>query len=736
MTVRLTPTSAVARAVVPFAIASLVGAALVGPAPTAAAAPPPTAVGSAGTEVTSRESPWVGTWSAAANGGVTDSGYAGFTIRNSLRLSAGGDRMRVKVSNAFGTVPVELAHVTVGVQRLKGSAALAPGTLRDVTFGGARSVTLAAGEERYSDGIELPVGAGTDVLVSTFTPKPSGPVTYHAAAMTSSFYATDGTDHASDLEASGLPNVTGSWHYVTEVDTQPGDGARAVVAMGDSITDGIGSTSGEDRRWPDLLAERYRAQPGQLGRVGVLNAGISGNRVLLDGAGARATARLDRDVLQRSGARTLVVLEGINDIQQTPHQLDPSKITAGLEELAVRARAAGLRVIGGTVTPFKGWSTYDADEEAARQGVNDWIRHSGAFDAVLDFDATLRDPEDPHRMLPAYDSGDHLHPSDAGYRAMAAAVDLRTLVPPTDVPAGADPAPGRSLTVAALPDTAVVVAGRTSTIPVRARVVVRGAGTVKGTMTVGIAGQDTTRSWSVASDGRFTQVDLAQDLRVPAGTSAGTHDAQVTVTTADGQRTSATIRVDVLRVGCATIDDACTIDVRGAYDLDGIASPTDPGGTGFDGLGWSYAADTMPGAGIDVLGGTPFDFPSSADGVRNVVRSSSETLPLPALTGRTLRLLASATGGGLRSSATVTYTDGTSASVPLGASDWAGGAAAGEDVAVAAPHRFRNPSGTDGPPVSIYVETVALDPTKVLRSMTLPDDGRLKVFALTVLQAH
>lgn len=688
------------------------------------------------TAAAATDGPWVGTWAAAANGGVSSTGYAGFTIRDSLHLSAGGDRVRIKLSNAFGTEPVHFAHVTIGLQRLPGSGAIAPGTLRDVTFGGGREVTLAAGEERYSDAVELPVAAGDDVLVSTFTPDPSGPVTYHAAGMTTSYFSTDGVDHAGDLGASGLPNTTGAWHYVTEVDTEPGAGPGAVATLGDSITDGINSTPGANRRWPDLLAARLRAQHGELSRMGVVNAGISGNRVLLDGSGERATARLDRDVLQRAGARTMIVLEGINDIQQTPHQLDPAKIEAGLKELADRAHTAGLRVLGATLTPFEGWSTYDANEEAARQGVNDWIRHSGTFDGVIDFDAAVRDPADPHRMLPRYDSGDHLHPGDAGYQAMANAIDLRSLVNPTDIPAGADPAPGRSLTLAATPERAVAIAGEASTVGFTERIALRAPGMVKGTLTTALDGASSAQPFTADSGERYAQVDLSSTVKVPASTAPGEHAITLTAATADGQRDTVSVPLEVERLGCAQGDDACPVDLSGAYDHDSIATASDPGGSGFDGLGWSYAADTLPAAGPTVLAGTPFVFPSGADGVENTADADGTTVALPALHGHDLRVLAAAGGGSVSSSATVTYADGTTASVPLGASDWAGGPAAGEDVALTAPYRFKTGLGRDSPAVSIFAETVPLDASRDVQAITLPDDARMKVFAATVEQAH
>lgn len=680
---------------------------------------------------------WVGTWSAAANGGVSDTGYPGYTIRNLVRTSLGGPRLRVKLSNAFGTAPVLFAHTTVGLQRLPGSAAVTAGTLRDVTFGGHRAVTIPAGAELYSDPVDLPLAGAADLFVSTFTPDPSGPVTYHSLGMTTSYYATDGTDHTGDLAAAGLPSTTQAWHYVTEVDVEPAVAAAgAVVTLGDSITDGFASTADADRRWPDRLAARLRASHGPASGFGVLNAGISGNRVLLDGAGVRATARLDRDVLRRAGARTLIVLEGINDIQQEPHQLDPNQIIAGLREIADRAHTAGLRVLGGTITPFEGWGTYDAGEEAARQGVNDWIRGSGVFDAVVDFDAAVRDPADPHRMLPRYDSGDHLHPGDAGYQAMADTIDLRALGRPAPVRPAPHGRPERSLSVAVAPGQAVAIAGRPATVSFTSRTTVQGPGTVRGTVAVTLDGTSRQQAFALPSQGRFAELDLTQDLQVPAATTAGTHRVTFTVRTSDGGRATAEATLDVERMGCAQNDDACALDLAGAYDRDAIASAADPGDGNFDGLGWSYAAETLPAAGPVVLSGTPFVFPSGADGAANTLTAHGQTLALPALRTSGLRVLGAASGGSVDETATVTYTDGSTAAVPLRFSDWASGPQAGEDVAVAAPYRYRAGAGRDGPAVDVYARTVPLDPARTVASITLPDQSRLGLFAMTLRQSR
>ncbi|WP_328648123.1 SGNH/GDSL hydrolase family protein [Amycolatopsis sp. NBC_00348] len=366
---------------------------------------------------------WAGTWAAAPASGVpnTPDGYPGYSIRNVVHTSVGGGRARIHLSNAFGTSAVTFGHVTVAVEATGADAV--PGTLRSLTFGGAPSVVVPNGAEVLSDPVGLRVPADANLLVTTYVPTKSGPVTYHPAAAQTSYFTRAGDFTASE---SGAPYTeqTSVWHYVSGVDVQGGAEAT-VVTLGDSITDGVGSTTGANHRWPDYLADRLH------GRFGVQNAGISANRLLLDvpgsGAGQNALSRFDRDVLGVGGVRTLIVLEGINDIQQDPHQTDPDAITSAYRQLVAQAHARGIRVIGGTLTPFKGWGVYNETLEATRTAVNQFIRTSNVFDAVVDFDAAVRDPADPLRMLPAYDSGDHLHPGDAGYERMAAAVRLDRL---------------------------------------------------------------------------------------------------------------------------------------------------------------------------------------------------------------------------------------------------------------------------------------------------------------------
>ncbi|WP_434445722.1 SGNH/GDSL hydrolase family protein [Lentzea sp. E54] len=367
---------------------------------------------------------WVGTWATAPSSAVpgTDNGYPNFTIRNIVHVSAGGKEIRVRLSNAYGRTPILFGHVTVARAAGPDTPLAVPGTMRTLTFGGSRSIMAPPGADVVSDGVALTVPADSDLLVSVHTPEPGGPVTRHQLTMQNSYFTRDG-DHTADESAAAFRERTTNWHYVSGVDVRSSTLRGSVVALGDSITDGANSTWGANLRWPDQLADRVNT------RLGVLNAGISGNRLLLDGgsAGPNALARLNRDVLTQSGVRTVIVFEGINDIQQTPHQTDPAKIIAALRQIAQRSHDRGLRVIGATITPFKGWNSYTEELESVRQAVNAFIRTSDDFDAVVDFDEVIRDPADPQRIRPDYDEGDHLHPGDKGFEAMAKAVRTATL---------------------------------------------------------------------------------------------------------------------------------------------------------------------------------------------------------------------------------------------------------------------------------------------------------------------
>jgi lysophospholipase L1-like esterase len=365
---------------------------------------------------------WVGTWEAAPASGQdnTGDGFPNYSIRDVVHTSVGGSQARIRLSNRWGDSPITFGHVTVGVQARVGTADAA--SVVTVKFHGQASTTVAAGADIVSDPVPLRVPTNSNLLVTTFVPTPSGPATYHPLAMQTSYFTRDG-DHTADTWGTAFTEKTSAWYYVTGVDVLSPGSRGTVVTLGDSITDGYGSTPDANHRWPNYLSERL----GQ--RFGVDDAGISANRLLLDGGagGEAATKRLDEDVLSRTNVHSMIVLLGVNDIQQDPHQLDPTKIEGALQQIAERAHAQGIRTIASTILPFKGWGVWTPQLETVRQAVNEWIRSSHVYDTVVDFDQVTRDPADPQRMLPRFDCGDHLHPGDAGYQAMARAVDLNSL---------------------------------------------------------------------------------------------------------------------------------------------------------------------------------------------------------------------------------------------------------------------------------------------------------------------
>lgn len=362
---------------------------------------------------------WVGTWASAQ---LPDGpGLRDQTERAIVRASVGGDLVRVRLSNVFGSRPVTFAEVSAAAAVGPACAAVVPGSVRRVRFGRRASVTVPAGAETVSDPIRLRVQPAQDLAISLAVRGATGPATHHSVASATAFLTAAGSGcHVADVDGGPFTEPIGSWLFLAGVDVHTA-AAGTVVAFGDSITDGYQSTADANRRYPDVLASLLD------GRLGVLNQGISGNRLLRDSPvfGVRALDRFDRDVLDQAGARAVVVLLGINDIGHIPHQLDPAPIVSGLGELTARARGRGLRVVGGTLLPF-GDAAFDDFStpagEVARQAVNRWIRTGGAFDAVADFDRVMASPAHPLRLHPAFDSGDHLHPNDRGYRAMAETV--------------------------------------------------------------------------------------------------------------------------------------------------------------------------------------------------------------------------------------------------------------------------------------------------------------------------
>nr|BFD87788.1 SGNH/GDSL hydrolase family protein [Streptomyces sp. Xyl84] len=358
------------------------------------------------------------TWGASADrlgSGVPDRAY-----RLVVHTSVAGSAARIRLSNAFGDRPLTFDSVWAGVQ--ESGATLRPGSNRRLAFGGAATVTVPAGRTVLSDPLPGRLPAGTDLVVSLHSPDAAGPATGHGMAMQTS-YTTQG-DHTAEEGAGHWTSTTGSWFYLDSVSVRTAPRTAAVVALGDSITDGWHSSTDLNRRWPDYLARRLGQAHTDV--QGVANEGISGNKVLADGAGQSALNRLDRDVLSQPGVRTVFLFEGVNDIKAHTG-VTAADMIAGYREIAARAHAAGKCVVGATVGPFKGWGEWDQAAESVRQEVNAFLRDSGEFDAVADFDRVLRSPYDPERILPFLDGGDHLHPDDKGMQAMADAVDLTAL---------------------------------------------------------------------------------------------------------------------------------------------------------------------------------------------------------------------------------------------------------------------------------------------------------------------
>jgi lysophospholipase L1-like esterase len=346
----------------------------------------------------------------------------GQTFRLAVHTSTGGSAPRVRLSNAFGTQPVTFGRAYAGIRR-PGTAATQGGN-RALSFAGSASVTVAPGASVSSDpltGLRLPAFA--DLLISIYVQSASGPGTGHGMAMQTSYIAAG--DHAADRDAAAYTQQTQSWYYLDAVTVDPPAGTGAVAVLGDSITDGWHSTGDKNDRWPDYLARRLAADR-TTRLTGVANEGISGNRVLADGAGQSALGRLDRDVLSQTGVRTVILLEGVNDIKAVPAPTADDLI-AGYRQIIARTHQAGKCIVGATVLPFNGWSEWSPSGEAVRRQVNAFIRTSGAFDAVLDLDEQMRSPYDPSRIFAPFDGGDRLHPNDKGMQAMADTVDLRSL---------------------------------------------------------------------------------------------------------------------------------------------------------------------------------------------------------------------------------------------------------------------------------------------------------------------
>jgi lysophospholipase L1-like esterase len=373
---------------------------------------------------------WVGTWATSpqglANSGVPDVGeFDNQTVRQIMRVSIEGKVLRVRFSNEFGEEPLVIGAARIALSA--GEANIVPGTSRQLTFGGESSVNIPPGAPALSDPVKLHVPPLGDLAISVYLPNLTTVTTYHRRALQTA-YISDGDE--TDTVALPMYTTAVNWFFLSSVEVLASEEAAAIVTLGDSITDGTNSTVDANARWPNFLAVRLQARY-DFNHLAVLDQGISGNRVLHDFIGDNALARFDRDVLRQPGVKYVVVMLGINDIGFSQisgfedQAVSADEIIAGHRQLIARAHELGLTIYGATLTPFEGAFYFTDEGEVKRQAVNHWIRTSGEYDGVIDFDKVIRDPEHPTMFLPEYNSGDNLHPNDAGYEAMGNSVKLR-----------------------------------------------------------------------------------------------------------------------------------------------------------------------------------------------------------------------------------------------------------------------------------------------------------------------
>jgi lysophospholipase L1-like esterase len=379
---------------------------------------------------------WVASWGASQQipepgNALADSDLRDATVRQIFHLSVGGSALRVTLSNVFGTGELRFSSVHVARPLLPFSPAIDPATDWALTFAGRAEVTIPPGAEFVSDPLEIAVRPLSDLAISFHLDSPPARQTGHPGSRATSYYL-----HSDLVSAANLPEPkkVDHWYQISEIDVQAGPGAATVAVLGDSITDGHGATTNGNDRWTDVFAQRLQNAP-KTRNIGVSNQGIGGNHLLSDGLGPNALARIDRDLLAPAGVRWVIVFEGVNDLGglarngEVPageHTDLVQRVLAAYTQIITRAHAHGLRVYGATITPYVGSGYYHPGplSESDRQTVNQWIRTPGHFDAVIDFDAVVRDPQHPDQLLPVYDSGDHLHPSPAGYKAIAGEIPL------------------------------------------------------------------------------------------------------------------------------------------------------------------------------------------------------------------------------------------------------------------------------------------------------------------------
>jgi lysophospholipase L1-like esterase len=366
---------------------------------------------------------WVGTWGASPqltepDNNPPDPGLANNTLRQFAYVSLGGDEVRLQISNEFGDGPVTLHAVHMA--QAASAPAIDPGTDVRLEFSGSASVTIPEGEAVYSDPFEFELAEQTSIAVTIHFGDVPGGITGHPGSRTTSTIAPGDAIAAETLEGA---KATEHWYYLSRIEVMAPESGAAVVALGDSLTDGRGSTTNGNDRWPDALSRRLRSNP-STSLVAVINAGIGGNALVAGGLGPTARQRFDRDVLGQAGVRWVIVLSGVNDIGGSSNPNVAANLIGAYRGFLDKAHAEGVLVYGAPILPFGG-SSYDSTEhEQFREEVNAWILNGGEFDAVIDLAKAVADPMDPTRLLPAYDSGDNLHLNPAGYQAMADAIDL------------------------------------------------------------------------------------------------------------------------------------------------------------------------------------------------------------------------------------------------------------------------------------------------------------------------
>lgn len=380
--------------------------------------------------------PWVATWGASQQipepqNALPEEDLRDATLREIVHISAGGSAIRVHVSNEFGTEALQFSAVHLARALSAASSAIDPTTDMALTFAGSTSVLIPPGAEFVSDPLEMRVDPLSDLAITFHLEAPPVRETSHPGSRATTYFVHGDLVSSPDLKDA---RHIDHWYQISEVDVRTSASSAAVVALGDSITDGHGATTNGNDRWTDVVAARLQASAKDR-NIGVVNKGIGGNHLLTDGLGPNVLARFDRDVLAPAGVHWLIVFEGVNDlgglardgeVPQSQHDALVKRVIAAYEQIIVRAHAHGIRVIGATITPYVGSNYYHPGpmSEADREAVNAWIRTPSHFDAVVDFDKVVRNPQSPDRLLPAFDCGDHLHPSPAGYKAMGEAVPL------------------------------------------------------------------------------------------------------------------------------------------------------------------------------------------------------------------------------------------------------------------------------------------------------------------------